>query len=151
MQKSAHPSFNINLSASLLPSAHSEFVINKKVVDPINRNNFLSDTQYGCCFSRPAADVLCLVIRWRNSKTLYNKFIMCTITFDISKVFTRFGIVGCYTIFPAMESLKKFSQTLSFLSGPWRILSIVSFLKPMRSMQVSHKAHYLVLLSLYFI
>lgn len=53
----------------------------KRVVDPLNRNNFLSNNQYGFCSSMFTA-ILTVIT---HSEMLDNKFIMSAISLDISK------------------------------------------------------------------
>lgn len=60
----------------------SESIIIKNVLEHLNRNNLLSDNQYGF---RPASssDVVLTVITHIISKTLDNKFLKTTITLDM--------------------------------------------------------------------
>lgn len=54
----------------------------KRVVDLLNRNNFLSNEQYSFCSSMFTADILNVIT---HSEMLDNKFIMRSISLDISK------------------------------------------------------------------
>lgn len=63
-------------------------IINKKMVDHFNINNFLGDKQYIFRSSRFTADIL-TVIWHRTSEAADNKFITKTIALDTSKSFDK--------------------------------------------------------------
>lgn len=82
-------------------------MINKKVVENLNRNNLLSNKQYGFCSARSTANVL-TVITHRISEIAENKFIMRALTmYDIGEGADATQILQLW------KSLEGFSQLLS--------------------------------------
>lgn len=88
MLVSLHPCCNITPSASLVSSAKSDFIINKKVIDHLTKNNPLSDKEYGFHTLKFTTDIL-TAITHRIIEAVDGSISMRVITLDISKAFDK--------------------------------------------------------------
>lgn len=112
---SDHPFRNIDPLTFLMPSAKSSNIMNKNIVEHLNRNNRQNDNRYGFCSVNSTANVLTVIIQ-RICEALDNRFVMRPIVLDISKTFDKvqlFGCGVCYINAPAMETMDGFSQLSS--------------------------------------
>lgn len=84
MRVSDHPRFNTSFLS--ITSKIFDAIINKKIVENLNRDNPLSDERYRFQSARSTADIV-TVITYKISEALDNRHITRTNTFEKSKAF----------------------------------------------------------------